>query len=351
MLSRWYTPRFEGPTSGRRPELDGVRGIAIALVVASHALLPTGVFEGGGFVGVQLFFVLSGYLITGILMREREQTGSISLRHFYERRLRRLAPALVLFLAVYAAWAIVEGLDRSHDVLAAILYSANWVEATGNSMHEIGHLWSVAVEEQFYLVWPIALMALLRLPNPRAAILYLAVGLAVWRVLVFGVTTDWHRVYFATDTVAFALLAGAALAFLPRVRWPVAALGLGLLVALSITTNHQTGPAATASLMLTSPAAVLGSMALIAGAGGLLAWRPLVWLGEISYALYLWHSAINQTAGAIYGMDTAERWWVIPVSLVVAWASTRFVEARFRERQHQGRRLGADPVFAGSVLS
>ena len=124
----------------------------------------------------------------------------------------------------------MEGLDRSHDVLAAILYSANWVEATGNSMHEIGHLWSVAVEEQFYLVSAIALMALLRLRDPRVAILYLAVGLPVWRVLVFGVTTDWHRVYFATDTVAFALLAGAALAFMPRVRWPVSALGLGLLV-------------------------------------------------------------------------------------------------------------------------
>jgi peptidoglycan/LPS O-acetylase OafA/YrhL len=128
------------PADATRPryrrELDGIRGVAIALVIVSHALQPTRILEGGGFVGVNLFFVLSGFLITSILVDEHRATKRISLRGFYARRLRRLGPALIVFLAVFLAWSVVAGLDRRADVLAALFYGSDVIEASGGTMHE-----------------------------------------------------------------------------------------------------------------------------------------------------------------------------------------------------------------------
>ena len=330
------------PADAARPryrrELDGIRGVAIALVVLSHALQPTRILEGGGFVGVNLFFVLSGFLITSILVDEHRATGRISLRGFYERRLRRLGPALIVFLAVFLAWSAVAGLDRRADVLAALFYGSDVVEATGGTMHELGHLWSLAVEEQFYLVWPLALIGLLWLGRraPRV-VLGLVVVLAAWRLVVFVATLDWARVYFGPDTVAVALVAGAALAMTPvDIRRPraVGAAGFVVLLVLALTLGHSMAPSATILLLLGIPVAVGASVALLAGAASVpgLSSRPLVWLGGISYALYLWHTALNGILESVYGWDVGPRLVAIPVAIAIAAVSLRFVERPFRVR-------------------
>jgi peptidoglycan/LPS O-acetylase OafA/YrhL len=326
-----------------RPELDGIRGIAIALVVMAHALLPTGFLEGGGFVGVTLFFVLSGFLITSILVEEHRATSRISLRNFYERRVRRLGPALIVFLAAFFAWSTIAGLDRRTDILAALFYGSDIVEATGGTMHELGHLWSLAVEEQFYLVWPLAVMGLVLIGRGASRILlFLVAVLAAWRFLVFAGTLDWARVYFGPDTVAVALVAGAALALTPlRVRRPRAAGagGLATLLVLALTVNHSTAPSATILLLVGVPVAIGASIMLLMGAATMpgLSSRPLVWLGGISYALYLWHTGLNSILGSVYGWDVVPRLLTIPVAVGIAAISLRFVETPFRHRRTRSR--------------
>jgi len=326
-----------------RSELDGIRGIAIALVVISHALHPTRILEGGGFVGVTLFFVLSGFLITSILVEEHRGTGQISLRRFYERRVRRLAPALIVFLAAFLAWSAVAGLDRGPDVLAALFYVGDVVQASGGTLHELGHLWSLAVEEQFYMVWPLALIGLLALGRERPrAVMIVIVGFAIWRLIVFVATLSWQRVYFGPDTVAVALLAGAAFAITPiRLDRPrvVGAAGLVVLLILASTLNHSTAPSATILLLLGIPLAAGASVALLAGAASLtyLSSRPLAWLGGISYALYLWHTALNGVLELDYGWDVGPRLLAIPLAVAISAMSLRFVERPFRGGRSRSR--------------
>jgi peptidoglycan/LPS O-acetylase OafA/YrhL len=341
------------PADAARPryrrELDGIRGVAIALVIVSHALQPTRILEGGGFVGVNLFFVLSGFLITSILVDEHRATDRISLRGFYERRVRRLGPALIVFLAAFLAWSAVAGLDRRADVLAALFYGSDVVEASGGSMHELGHLWSLAVEEQFYLVWPLALIGLLWLGRRASrAVLGLVAVLAAWRLVVFVATLDWARVYFGPDTVAVALVAGAALAMTPvDIRRPraVGTAGLVVLLVLALTLGHSMAPSATILLLLGIPVAVGASVALLAGAASVpgLSSRPLVWLGGISYALYLWHTALNGILESVYGWEVGPRLVAIPVAIAIAAVSLRFIERPFRA----GRTGSRDPILDG----
>ena len=320
----------------------------------SHALQPTTILEGGGFVGVNLFFVLSGFLITSILVDEHRATGRISLRGFYERRLRRLGPALIVFLAVFLAWSAVAGLDRRADVLAALFYGSDIVEAAGGTMHELGHLWSLAVEEQFYFIWPLALMGLLVLGRRASRIVLVLVAvLAAWRLAVFVATLDWARVYFGPDTVAVALVAGAALAMTPvDIRRPraVGAAGLLVLVVLALTLSHSVAPSATILLLLGIPVAVGASVALLAGAASVpgLSSRPLVWLGGISYALYLWHTALNDILESVYGWDVGPRLVAIPVAIAIAAVSLRFVEKPFRVNRISSRDPSVDRVAAGA---
>jgi len=319
------------PRLSWRPELDGIRGLAVIIVVISHWLEPTGVFEAGGQVGVTLFFVLSGFLITSILTDEFARRGEISLTAFYQRRFLRLGPALAVVLVVYLVWTTLLGIDRVGDVVAAAFYAANLVQLSHGGMHELGHLWSLAVEEQFYLVWPVVLIAILRWARrPAAVIALLAVALLVWHTGLYLATFDWSRAYFATDTVAFALVAGAALALgrhsQPRMG---AMFGLGLLLVASLA-NHQTGIGAAMMILVVAPVAVLGSLGLIAGSASVpwLAARPLVWFGRISYGLYLWHGLLNGMLGNAYGLgwDVSARVLAIPAAIALAWVTYRLVE-------------------------
>ncbi|SMC96831.1 acyltransferase family protein [Lentzea albidocapillata] len=361
--------RTSRPTTERRPHLpalDGLRGVAIAGVVLFHAgnLVP------GGFLGVDLFFALSGYLITDLLLREIGTSGTVSLVAFWGRRIRRLLPALVTMLAVVTVvvWAIAPD-----DVVRTTLRDGPWVQLNLVNWHLLAesagywdrfgtdrvfeHLWSIAVEEQFYLVWPLVLVVLARWG--RRVEHRVAISAALVSVLSLGLmvllldTADTTRVYTGTDTRAFSLLLGAAAATRPVRdalagaigRWAGAVL---VLLALGTGTAWVLADGAgsvwlfTGGLFAHSLAAAL-LVALCAQAPGALvakalAWQPLQWLGQISYSLYLWH-------WPVFVLFPPERGWVwtvtaCAVSVGLAAMSKYLVEdpIRFRATWARGRR-------------
>ncbi len=292
-----------------RPELDGLRGIAVLIVLALHTGLG-GLAGDGGVAGVTLFFVLSGFLITSLLVAESGRNGRVDLRAFYVRRGLRLLPAIFALLAVVAIGYTLKvwpsppapAIDNvPFSLLTVVAYVANWGAMT-SYMGVLGHTWSLGVEEQFYLGWPIALLAGIRLLGPRRLAL-LAVALSVlvmpWRVFLLD-AVGMIRVFDGTDTHADALLLGCTLALL-RVRAPtfVGWLGIGGVVV----SGALWGTGGT-SLVLLLPVATIASVAALAGCPPQLAWRPLAYIGRISYGLYLWHFLLI--------------WWGWPTPLEVA---------------------------------
>ncbi|MEJ5866201.1 acyltransferase family protein [Pseudokineococcus sp. 5B2Z-1] len=309
-------PRLD---AGRRfrPDIEGMRAVAVTLVVLYHAGVP---FLPGGYVGVDVFFVLSGFLITGLLLDEVRRTGTISLRRFYARRARRLLPlaSLVVVLSAVAALLLVPPLDRSRigvDALGAALYAANWRYAVGATdylgadSHDSPflHFWSLAVEEQYYVVWPLLILLVVAL-GPRswrsvrrritAGLVLLGGGSLVLSVLLTPTSGSWA--YFGLHTRAWELAAGAAVALalpacerLPRAVALVAApAGLALVVCSAVAYDDTTlfpgvaaaAPVGGAVLLLAAGAAAGG-----AGASALLSRPGPRYVGRISYAWYLWH--------------------------------------------------------------
>src|SRR5215217_1806010 len=212
------------------PGLDGLRAIAVMAVLLYHADLS---WIPGGFLGVEVFFVISGYLITALLLAEWHQKGTINLKDFWLRRARRLLPALYVLLVVTLTFAVVflpgEVAGLRADVIAAVGYVTNWFLIFGQESYfeSVGrpsvlqHLWSLAVEEQFYLIWPIVLAVGLgfgatRLRRRRVLTVALvgAAASAVAMAIMYTPGVDPSRIYFGTDTRATGLLCGAALAFL-----------------------------------------------------------------------------------------------------------------------------------------
>ena len=223
------------------PALDGVRAFAVLAVIGYHADVHS---LRGGFLGVDVFFVLSGYLITALLLAEHGDAGRIDVRAFYARRARRLFPALLLVLlgvAAYSGFVAFSG-DRGAiraDALASLLYVQNWHLVWSGASYftafaapsPLRHLWSLAIEEQFYLVWPLALIALLRVARSSrrvlgAAIVAAALASALLMSAMYHAGSDPSRVYYGTDTRAQELLVGALLAVLlsrsPRVPAAIA---------------------------------------------------------------------------------------------------------------------------------
>ncbi|MEO6790040.1 MAG: acyltransferase, partial [Ornithinibacter sp.] len=208
---------------GRLPGLDGLRALAILAVLAVH-LDPS--WLPGGFLGVDVFFVISGFLITTLLLRERAATGTLDVRAFWSRRARRLLPALLVvlpasvFLARLTEADLLVGVGR--QVAGALTFTSNWVEIaagsdyfTSTSPQLFMNLWSLAVEEQFYLLWPLAVLLLLRVGTPmsRAGA---ALGLGLASALLMAALLDPAsptRVYYGTDTHLVGLMVGAATAF------------------------------------------------------------------------------------------------------------------------------------------
>jgi peptidoglycan/LPS O-acetylase OafA/YrhL len=305
---------------GYQPSLDGIRAIAVVAVLLYHAdvrWLP------GGFLGVDVFFVVSGYLITSLLVEERRGSMTTDLKRFWLRRAKRLLPALFAMLAVtcaYAAVAVPDALYRLRtDVLAAATYSTNWwLIASKQSYFEalgrpplLRHLWSLAVEEQWYLLWPLVFvlaMALVRGRTERLVVPIVLVALTstVWMAIVFDPAGDASRAYFGTDTRASGLLIGAAAAMVwTPWRWPwadrrrlagldaIGWLALLALVAVMLRWGQTTSLLYRGGFLLVSVLSiVVVAVSVHPGATtfrAALSLAPLRWLGSRSYGLYLWH--------------------------------------------------------------
>ncbi len=285
-------PSAPTPSGGYISGIDGLRAVSALLVVAFHARVVP-----GGFVGVDVFFVISAFLITGILQREVQHHGAIRLSRFYLRRLARLGPALAFMLLAYVAFAPLIWPAHPHlsDALLAAFYVSNYSFALFNSPLYLQHTWSLSVEEHFYLVWPLLLPFLMRARRP---VLWLAAAyLAVicWR-MNFG--PDWHSFYYRTDTRAGGLIVGAALAMaLSRLRFASADARIGIAAIAIAAMIGEFGPAS-ASVF---PIAEFGA-ALVVGAAAqgqlgrldsVLSAPLLVRLGKLSYGIYLWHYPIT----------------------------------------------------------
>lgn len=308
---------------GQVPALDGLRGVAVLLVVVSHTALLTipGAFGisftninrivRGGFFGVDIFFVLSGFLITSLLLREQVNDGRIRFGNFYARRALRLLPALVVLLFAHAVYAAVTGLPADAEVntvWSALLYVLNWRAAFSSAPLALGmgHLWSLAVEEQFYLVWPAVLVlffGLRRRASFVSALLITAiVVVVVHRALVWGDGVWWIPPFIRTDTRADSLLVGVLLASLwVRGRTPTRGLvpaawiaSVGLVVCIAFT-NQEASFVYRGGFTLF---ALLVAVVVLAAVDGrwpgcrVLELGPLRLVGRVSYGLYLWHLPI-----------------------------------------------------------
>jgi peptidoglycan/LPS O-acetylase OafA/YrhL len=306
-----------------RPELDGIRALAILAVIAEHINVPSTTLAG--MVGVNLFFVLSGYLITGILVAERRETGGLNLRRFYERRVRRLFPALLAMLIATGVLMAIQGKLMGYIGPAAVslFYVSDIAKAAMYDLGYVGHTWSLAMEEQFYLLWPAILLFIPRrflVPGVIAGI----IGSIALQLIVVG-AQDNVLAHFRPDVRADAILWGCLIALVPvKVpRWAVIASGVAL-VALCLTFLWPYAIGLSSVL----------SAVVVAGAASVarpLSWRPLVRIGQISYGLYLWHAIpvglLNDRtlAGDVFAMVA-----VVAITFGLALASERWVERPFR---------------------
>ncbi|EJN08096.1 acyltransferase family protein [Herbaspirillum sp. YR522] len=332
-----------------RPDIDGLRAVAILPVVLFHIGFP-GFF--GGFVGVDVFFVISGYLITGIIVRELRQ-GTFSIADFYRRRVLRIFPALFVMLLVVSVLAALvmlpaELLRYGKSVAATTLFSSNILFysesgyfAPDSHTKALLHTWSLAVEEQFYLFWPLILMALST--SRQTAIRWGAVIITVvslgWSVWLLK--HDATATFYLIPTRAWELMAGALVAIFPGLpanrRWlreVLAALGLlMILVAIKFYNDSVPFPGAAALLPCVGAAAII-----LAGSGGnslvgrLLSWQPAVFIGKISFSLYLWHWPV--IVFTQIGLLREQTWTVKVIELLASFVlgtlSWRYVERPFR---------------------
>lgn len=283
-----------------RPELDALRALAILLVAGFHAKVPG---LRGGFLGVDLFFVLSGYLITRLLSEEYAATGGLRLGRFYVRRLCRLYPALLALVATCLALSAFSPRslgEQWRDAAVVTLYLSDYGRAFWRVPEFLSHTWSLAVEEHFYLVWPLLLLAVLKLPMRwRIAALLAGAGAATWwRWHELFATFDWLQVYYRFDTRLSGLFLGGALAMWnPRLGRHWAGIAI-LAFALALSMSHWRNPKALTSAMLI---AELASALLICSTSSFRGVQALAWLGRMSYGFYLWHYPIMKLVREYHG--------------------------------------------------
>lgn len=345
--------------SGRvqyRADIDGLRAIAVLSVVAYHAGIGA---VGGGFVGVDIFFVISGYLITSIVLQEASE-GRFSLIDFYERRVRRLLPALVAMLAATFSLASLLALPSELDqlgrtMLATLFFSSNvyfwehsdYFDAPAENQLLL-HTWSLAIEEQFYLVVPLVIAALARRSRSSLQVTFvggtmLSLALCIWLTPLAPSAS-----FYLLPTRAWELLLGALVAIglfpkltLPIVREAAATIGLLMIGAAVVLIDSDNFPGAKTLVPTVGTALIIG-----AGLSGptlvskLLSLRPLVFVGLISYSLYLWHWPVmvfQRTDAWLVADGTRAAAATITVSLLLAVLSWRFVEQPFRSRSRLPR--------------
>lgn len=359
-------PARQGPAqslSGLRymPGLDGLRALAVAAVLLYHSDLG---WMPGGYLGVEIFFVISGYLITLLLLTEWRAKGAIDLKHFWLRRARRLLPALFVLLACALAFTVLflpdEVAGLRADTLAALGYVTNWylILAQKSYFESVGrpsllrHLWSLAVEEQFYLLFPPLLLVLLKWWKPRRVFFTLLAGAAASATLMFLLyqpDVDPSRIYYGTDTRAGGLLIGAALAFIwtpwesasrQRNRWLLDAVGLaalgGLLFACIRLDEYEPLLYQGGFLAVALTTAIVIAVAVHPGAHlgtDILGREPLRWIGQRSYSLYLWHWLVFDLTRPQLDvpLDGVPLFVLqVAISLVLADLSFRWIETPFR---------------------
>ena len=362
------------------PSLDGLRGVAVAAVVVYH-LWPDAL--PGGFIGVDVFFVLSGFLLTSLLVREVDASGTIRLGQFFIRRTRRLLPAMLLVLttlAIYAAvWANTVELERlRRHGLASLLYVANWLFISDGTTYTdvvtgaspLRHVWSLSIEEQFYVILAgaIALAAALtatRRTTRRCVIVgsvVLGAASALWMIIASINGSSVDRLYFGTDTRVQALLIGAALGAILR-GVPVAGsrrtstaalLSVAVLVVVSATGSENATWMYRGGFTL---AALAAGVVIVGGPATpwirqALEWRPLRLLGIISYGVYLWHWPVlvilDEARLGLRG--SPHRIIVLVVTLIVATLSYRLLERPIRQGAI-GDRLGPRSIAVGPAFT
>lgn len=348
------------------PALDGIRALAVVAVVLFHYWPDT---FPGGFVGVDVFFAMSGLLITGILQSEHRRSGGIDLRAFWGRRVRRLVPAVVVLVVVTAVATVLTGTGSSRqlaDSVGALTWTTNLVEAVfggsrtwlHNSRTTLDHLWSLAIEEQFYLVWPLVAVVLFRRLRSRRAQVGVTMVLVALSALAMGLVGGIHA-YLRTDTRAFELLAGAALALSGWVlaRPPAwlsgllaagGAAGLGVFVALVDPGDEWMYPWGFVLISVCSTALVASAAHPAPWMAAVLQSRPMRHLGQVSYGVYLWHiPVLRLLSSKRMGFEGPALHLVrfVVLALVVE-ASYRWVEEPFR----RGRSALGWRQFAGGYL-
>lgn len=359
---------------GYIPGLDGLRTLAVFAVIAYH--LDPG-RASGGLLGVNLFFVLSGYLITNILQAQWEHSGTLKLKDFWLRRAKRLLPALFVMLAGVILWTVLFVPDRlaalKSEVIAAVFYVSNWYlifhevsyfESFGPPS-PLGHLWSLAIEEQFYLIWPLLLGLGFRFLRRRKWIIggTLAIALvsALAMALLYIPGHDPSRVYYGTETRAFALLIGAALAMVwPRGRMSAkltgagrlaldgaGCIGLFIVLWMFVRTNQYQPFLYQSGLLLFSVASAVLVVVLAhpeSRLSRLFGWGPLSLLGKWSYGIYLWHYPIIVLSSPL--VNTGERnvflsFCQISISVLLAALSYYLIEKPIRYEGVKPLRLSA----------
>lgn len=350
--------------------LDGIRALAVAAVVLFHAGVE---FLPAGFLGVDVFFVVSGFLITALLVAERERSGGVALGQFWKRRARRLLPALAVLLigtTVFAAIVLRGGmLDHLREVAAAAAYLTNWDLILREVSYfeqferpsQLRHLWSLAVEEQFYALWPLIFFTVLRIASSRwlARLTWIAalgaLASLIWMAVLYEPGADPSRVYFGSDARAFTILLGVLLGlhWKPwRRTWgrvsaamldAAGACGLAVIAAIMVLARESDAwmyPWGLLALSLASVAAIASAARNGSGLSRVLSVSPLRWLGERSYAVYLWHWPVLIALEWEFGLDRAgvpllAAGAVITLALAAAsyeWVERPVREGRFREQ-------------------
>jgi peptidoglycan/LPS O-acetylase OafA/YrhL len=360
-LTDW--PVLSLPSDRYRPDIDGLRAVAVMLVVLYHAFPQA---MPGGFIGVDIFFVISGFLITGIIARELDQQR-FSLLGFYNRRIRRIFPALIVVLSAVLAlgwlWMLPAAYAQlSSDVFASAAFFANIALMLQSGYFDVEaarkpllHLWSLGIEEQFYLFWPLVLMLAARLRQNLLAVAC-GIGLVSFALNVALIGSDPVATFYLPFTRAWELLAGAALAC-GWVRFDHGAIasnwraGLGILlvaIAAAILDTSRAFPGWWAVMPVLGGALLL-SAPQAWGCRHVLARPAMVWIGLISYPLYLWHWPLLVFFALIKfaPLTLLERGLIVALSFALAWATYRFVEIPFRfGRPSPARLLGLGGAMA-----
>lgn len=317
-------------TLAYQPSLDGIRAIAIVPVLAIHSLTPHTL---GGFVGVDIFFVLSGYLITLLLATEHSRTGKIDIRRFYMRRARRLYPTLILVVATYLALAsIFFPKDNAiRDSVIALLYLSDYARAFWGFPHALQQTWSLAVEEHFYLVWPFVVPLLMRARHPARWLMVAYLVATLWRIL----NTHWlgyAETYFRFDTRVSGILLGSLLALAPApIKLKSVLVPLTILLVLLPTTRYASDFGLTGAILLAELAAIMLIGAAANDLHPVLSHRLMIYLGKLSYGIYLWHFPIFLWLREHHGWREA---LVVglPLTIVLAMLTYHFVDSPLRRR-------------------